>query len=276
MGEHFPDRHLEVGIAEQHMVSMAAGLALKNQIPFISTFGAFMSSRAKDQARVNDINQTNVKMVATHCGLSVGEDGPTHQAIDDMGSFLGFFNTHILEPADANQTDHIIRYIASHYGNFYVRMGRHKFDVILKEDGTPFYDEHYQFEYGKADVLREGTDVTVVASGSMVSFAVQVADKLKGEKSVEVIAISSLKSIDLDTLLPSLEKTGKLITIEDHNPYSGLASQINSVVAQEGLSVLINNMGVRQYQLSGTADQLYDEAGIGLVDIEKACRYLSN
>lgn len=272
MGAEFPNRHLEVGIAEQHMVSLAGGMSLHGYIPFTSTFGAFMSSRAKDQARVNDINQTNVKMVATHCGLSVGEDGPTHQAIDDMGSFLGFFNTHVLEPSDANQTDHIIRYIAGHYGNFYVRMGRHKFEVILKEDGTPFYDENYQFEYGKADVLREGSDVTVVASGSMVSFAVQVADKLKGEKSVEVIAISSLKSIDLDTLLPSLEKTGKLITIEDHNPYSGLASQVNSVVAQEGLSVIINNMGVRQYQLSGTADQLYDEAGIGPSALEAACR----
>ena len=272
MGKEFPERHIEVGIAEQHMVSLAGGMSFKDYIPFTSTFGAFMSSRAKDQARVNDINHANVKMVATHCGLSVGEDGPTHQAIDDMGSFVGFFNTHVLEPSDANQTDHIIRYIASHYGNFYVRMGRHKFEVILKEDGTPFYDENYKFEYGRADLLRSGSDVTVVAGGSMVNMAVQVVDKMKGEKSVEVIAISSMKSIDLDTLLPSLEKTGKLITIEDHNPYNGLASQVNSVVAQEGLSVMINNMGVRSYQLSGTASQLYDEAGIGPSDLEAAFR----
>jgi len=272
MGKEFPERHIEVGIAEQHMVSLAGGMSFKDYIPFTSTFGAFMSSRAKDQARVNDINCANVKMVATHCGLSVGEDGPTHQAIDDMGSFVGLFNTHVLEPSDANQTDHIIRYIASHYGNFYVRMGRHKFEVILKEDGTPFYDENYKFEYGKADLLRSGKGVTVVAGGSMVNVAVQVADSLKAEKSVEVIAVSSMKSIDLDTLLPSLEKTGKLITIEDHNPHNGLASQVNSVVAQEGLSVMINNMGVRAYQLSGTADQLYDAAGIGRGDLERACR----
>lgn len=271
MAKAFPERHLEVGIAEQHMVSLAGGMSLHGYIPFASTFGAFMSSRAKDQARVNDINRTNVKMVSTHCGLSVGEDGPTHQAIDDMGSFLGFFNTHVLEPADANQTDHIIRYIASHYGNFYVRMGRHKFEVILKEDGTPFYDESYEFEYGKADVLRQGDEVTLVVSGSMVNMAVTVADKLKTEKSVEVIAISSLKAIDLEILLPSLEKTGKLITLEDHNPYNGLASQVNSVIAQEGLSVMINNMAVREYQLSGDSLELYDEAGMGLEDIEKAC-----
>lgn len=272
MAKEFPERVLEVGIAEQHMVSMAGGMSLHGHIPFTSTFGAFLTSRAKDQARVNDINQTNVKMVATHCGLSVGEDGPTHQAIDDMGSMLGFFNTHVIEPSDANQTDHIIRYIASHFGNFYVRMGRHKFEVILKEDGTPFYDENYQFEYGKADTLRKGNDVTVVAGGSMVSIAVQVADKLKGEKEVEVIAVSSMKEIDLDCLIPSLQKTKKLITIEDHNPYSGLASQVNSVIAQEGLSVVINNLAVREYQLSGDSYELYDEAGIGANDLENACR----
>lgn len=272
MEKEFPERVLEVGIAEQHMVSMGGGLSLHGHIPFVSTFGAFMTSRAKDQARINDINRTNVKMVATHCGLSVGEDGPTHQAIDDMGSMLGFFNTFVLEPSDANHTDHIIRYIASHYGNFYVRMGRHKFEVILKEDGTPFYDENYKFEYGKADLLREGIDVTVVAGGSMVSIAVEVAGKLKGDKSVEVIAVSSLKDIDLDTLILSLKKTGKLITVEDHNPYSGLASQVNSVVAQEGLSVVINNLAVREYQLSGNSYELYDTADIGATDLENACK----
>jgi transketolase len=211
-------------------------------------------------------------MVATHCGLSVGEDGPTHQAIDDMGSFLGFFNTHVLEPADANQTDHIIRFVASHYGNFYVRMGRHKIPVILKTDGKPFYDEKYQFEYGKADLLRPGKDVTVIACGSMVSIAVDVADKLKSEISIEVIAVSALKQLDLDTLIPSLKKTGRLITLEDHNPYNGLATQVNSMVAQEGVTVAINNLAVRAYQLSGDVFELYEDAGIGVKNLEQACR----
>ena len=268
MGKQFPERVLEVGIAEQHMVSLAGGLSLAGFIPFASTFGAFMSSRAKDQARVNDINRTNVKMVATHCGLSVGEDGPTHQAIDDMGSFLGFFNTHVLEPADANQTDHIIRFIASHYGNFYVRMGRHTFEVILKEDGTPFYDENYKFEYGKADVLRKGDKVTVVAAGSMVSIALGVADKLKN---IDLLAMSAIKQIDKSALIASLKKTGKLITIEDHNPHNGWASQINKLIAEEGLSVKIRNMAVTEYQLSGKSMELYDTAHIGAKDLEKAC-----
>ena len=271
MGKEFPERVLEVGIAEQHMVSCAGGLSVSGFVPFASTFGAFMSSRAKDQARVNDINEANVKMVSTHCGLSVGEDGPTHQAIDDMGSFLGLFNTHVLEPADANQTDQIIRYVASHYGNFYVRMGRHKFDVILKEDGTLFYGEDYKFKYGKADLIRTGTDVTVVAAGSMVSIAVEVADKLKDKVSVEVLAMSALKKIDREALVNSLNKTGKLITIEDHNPHNGWASQINKVVAEEGLSIKIKNMAVEKYQLSGKPLELYDTAGIGPDDLEQIC-----
>ena len=268
MGKEFPERVLEVGIAEQHMVSMAGGMSLRNHIPFASTFGVFMSSRAKDQARLNDINRTNVKMVSTHCGLSVGEDGPTHQTVDDMGSFLGFFNTYVLEPADPNQTDHIIRYVASHYGNFYVRMGRHKFEVILKEDGTPFYDENYKFEYGKADHLRSGDAVTVVAGGSTVSFAVEVADKLKN---VDLLAMISIKKLDREALVASLKKTGKLITIEDHNPHSGWASQISRVVAEEGLSVKIKNLAVTEYQLSGKSMELYDIAGIGAEALEKAC-----
>lgn len=268
MGKEFPERHLEVGIAEQHMVSLAGGLSLAGFIPFASTFGAFMSSRAKDQARVNDINNTNVKMVSTHCGLSVGEDGPTHQAIDDMGSFLGMFNTQVLEPADANQTDRIIRYIGGYYGNFYVRMGRHKFEVILKEDGMPFYDDNYQFEYGKADHLRTGDAVTVVASGSMVSIAVNVADKLKN---IDLLAMSALKKIDRTALIESVKKTGKLITIEDHNPHNGWASQINKVIAEEGLSIKIKNLAVNEYQLSGTSAELYDVAGIGARSLEETC-----
>jgi transketolase len=272
MQKEFPERVFDVGIAEQHMVSFAGGLSLTEYIPFASTFGVFMSSRAKDQARLNDINRTNVKMVSTHCGLSVGEDGPTHQTLDDMGSFVGLFNTFVIEPADANQTDHIIRYIASHYGNFYVRMGRHEFEPILKEDGKPFYDEKYKFEYGKADLLRTGKQVTVIASGSMVKIAADVADKLKKEISVELIVVSSLKKIDTDVIIPSLQKTRRLITLEDHNPYNGLASQVDSVIAQEGLSVLINNMAVREYQLSGKPLELYDEAGIGPINLEKAIR----
>ncbi len=257
--EKLPQQHIECGIAEQHMISAAGGLSLDGFIPFASTFGAFMSSRAKDQARVNDINYTNVKMVATHCGLSVGEDGPTHQAIDDMGSFLGMFNTHIIEPACPNQTDEIIRYIASHYGNFYVRMGRHKFPIITKENGEIFYDENYQYQYGKCDRIREGAKITIAATGACVHEAL----KARGENpDIEIIAVSSIKQFD-ETLINSIKKTGKLLTVEDHNTHSGLGSQIARYLAQNNIhTTKFHMLGVEQYQLSGTAKELYHTAKI--------------
>jgi transketolase len=274
LAEEFPDRHIECGIAEQNMVSIAGGLAVAGLIPFCSTFGAFMSSRAKDQARVNDINKTNVKMVSTHCGLSVGEDGPTHQAIDDTGSFLGMFNTMTIEPADPNHTDRIIRFIASHYGNFYVRMGRHKIPAILTEDGKIFYDEKYVYEYGKCDVLREGKDITIAATGSMITEALAARERLKISKpdlSVEIVAVSSIKKFD-QTLINSVKKTRNLITVEDHNTFSGLGSQIARHLLKEGIKPdKFHTLGVSEYQLSGKPQELYALAGLNAEAIEKAC-----
>ncbi|MBI4232684.1 transketolase, partial [Candidatus Peregrinibacteria bacterium] len=270
--EELPERHFDCGIAEQHMVSMAGGLSLKELIPFVSTFGAFISSRAKDQARVNDINRTNLKMVATHCGLSVGEDGPTHQSIDDMGSFLGLLNTMIIEPVDPNQTDHIIRYIACHYGNFYVRMGRHKFPVITKKDGRIYFDQNYQFYYGKCDLIREGKDCTIIATGAMVSESLKAIEKFSSYDSnfsVELISASSIKKFD-ETLLKSVQKTKKIITVEDHNTYNGLGSQIALYLALKNIHVkLFKTIGVDHYQLSGKVEELYKAAKIDSEAISK-------
>ncbi len=265
-----PDQYIECGIAEQHMVSAAGGLSLTDKIPFASTFGAFISSRAKDQARVNDINHTNVKLVATHCGLSVGEDGPTHQAIDDAGSFLGFYKTMVIEPADANQCDRIIRYISSHYGNFYVRMGRHKFPVITKEDGTAFYDKDYSYKYGRSDVIREGSDITIAATGSMVTEALKAREMSDNPSRIEVVAVSSIKEFD-QTLTDSIKKTGKVITVEDHNSLSGLGGQLARHLAKEGIQVdSFKMIAPEEYQLSGKSMELYREAGIDAEAIKQA------
>ncbi len=265
-----PNRHIDVGIAEQHMVSLAGGLSLMGKVPFCSTFGAFMSSRAKDQARVNDINQTNVKMVATHCGLSVGEDGPTHQAIDDISSFLGFFHTEIIEPIDPNQTDRIIRYIAKTYGNFYVRMGRAKTPVIKKADGTPFYDENYEFKPGQADIIETGDKVTIVACGPMLAYAQKAIQELNLSGQIELIAVSSFRTLDTKTLATSLQKTGKLITIQDHNVNTGIGMLIDRLLAESGILAKRLHLGVKNYQLSGTADELYEKAGLGVNAIKEA------
>jgi len=271
-----PERHIEVGIAEQHMISMVGGLSLMGHIPFASTFGAFLTSRPKDQARVNDINYTNVKMVATHCGLSVGEDGPTHQAIDDKGIMAGHLNTMVIEPADPNQTDRIIRYVASHYGNFYVRMGRHKYNPIAKEDGTPFYDENYKYEYGKSDVIRQGTDITIAASGACVIEALKAYEELKEQGiSAEIVAVSVIKGFD-KTVEDSIKKTKKVIVVEDHNPHNGLAAGLSRRLLEEGVKPdVFKSLGVTKYQLSGKPLELYEEAGISSNNIIKTAKQIA-
>lgn len=270
--EKFPARHIECGIAEQHMISCAGGISLSGLIPFASTYGVFMTSRAKDQARVNDINETNVKMVATHCGLSVGEDGPTHQAIDDIGSMLGLHNTMIIEPSDPNQTDHIIRYVASHYGNFYVRIGRHKVPVLTKADGSPFFDAKYKYEYGRSDILRPGTDLTLCASGSMVSVALRALTELKythKKLSIELVIINSPKVFDT-TVIDSIQKTKKVLTLEDHNTHSGFGSQLAGHLLTKNIPIeKFEMMGVDEYQRSGTVEALYDSAKISSKFVQK-------
>ncbi len=268
----FPERHIECGIAEQFMVSAAGGISLRGMIPFASTFGAFMTSRAKDQARVNDVNETNVKMVSTHCGLSVGEDGPTHQVLDDINSFEGFFHTRILEPCDPNQTDKIIRFIASNYGNFYVRMGRAKTPVITKEDGSAFFGEGYEFEPGKADLIRKGNKATLVASGAMLAYAMKATEEFGGD--VEIICVSSYLPFDSMTIVESVKKTRKIITVQDHNLKTGLAKFVKEALFDADLIVPFKGLGVTSYQLSGTADELYENAGISKRHILEALKSL--
>ncbi len=261
-----PNQFIEFGIAEQNMVSVCGGLSLaefgggKNWVPFCSTFGAFMSSRAKDQARVNDINQCNVKMVSTHCGLSVGEDGPTHQTIDDMGSFLGFFNTGVCEPADPNHCDRIIRYVAGTLGNFYVRMGRAKLPVLTKENGDILFDKNYQYEYGRTDVLKAGDKMTIVATGAAVHEAQKAVELV--DIDAEIVIASSIKRFD-ETLRKSIEKTGKVLTVEDHNAKNGLGAAVALFCAEKGLILnYFKNVAVQKYELSASPAELYVSAKI--------------
>ncbi len=262
VAKELPEQFVEFGIAEQNMVSAAGGMSLMGKVPFASTFGAFISSRAKDQARVNDINECNTKLVATHCGLSVGEDGPTHQAIDDAGSFLGMFNTGVIEPADPNHCDRIIRYIASHWGNFYVRMGRAKLPVLTDENGNEFFAGNYEYTYGRCDLLRSGTEITIVASGPCVHEALKARENFAHPEKVEIVIVSSIKKFD-QTLRNSLRKTGQFMTIEDHNPYSGLAAAVSKLVLDEQIPAKkIAELGVTAYELSGKPTELYHHAKI--------------
>jgi len=261
-----PEQFIEFGICEQNMVSACGGLSLADFVPFCSTFGAFLSSRAKDQARMNDLNRTNVKMVATHCGLSVGEDGPTHQAIDDAGSFLGMFNTGVCEPADPNHCDRIIRFVASRWGNFYVRMGRAKLPVLLDERGEPFFGKNYVYEYGKCDILKKGEKCTIVAIGATVHEAKKAVENSGAD--AEIVIASSIKKFD-ENLKKSIQKTRRVVVCEDHCSKSGLGAGVALFCAENGLKFdFFRSVAVEKYQLSGKPDELYEASGIDASGIE--------
>ncbi len=268
--EHYPSRHLESGIAEQLMVSLAGGISLCGYVPFPTTYAVFMGARARDQARVNDVNSTGVKMVGTHAGLSVGEDGPTHQAIDDFGAMMGFFNTRLLEPADPNQADRLVRYMASHRGNFYLRMGRPKLPVLTDLRGQPFYARAYRYRYGRADLLRRGRGLSVFAIGGTVHQALRAWEALSARgKPFDLIAVSSPRDFDA-TVLSALRRNALALTIEDHNPDCGLQSQLALLIQKKQLPVkLVGGLGVRSYQQSGNWRQLYAKAGLDRDNIVK-------
>jgi len=267
IAQELPEQHVEVGIAEQNLVSCSGGLSLAGYVPFCSTFAAFMGSRAKDQARLNDINRCNVKMVATHAGLSAGPDGPTHQAIEDAGSFLGMFNTNICEPADPNHCDRIIRYVGTHYGNFYVRMGRHKLPVLTKENGDIFFDAEYKYEYGKCEILRSAEKncnekIVIVAIGGTAAEALSAREQSDKKQHIEIVIVSSIKQFD-ETLLNSLKTAKHIITVEDHNSKTGLATAIKTLCFDNNISVeKFDVCAVDAYEMSGNDRELYKSAGI--------------
>ena len=251
-----PNQHFEVGIAEQFMVAAAGGLSLAGVIPFASTFGVFMTSRARGQARLNDINETNVKMVSTHCGLSLGEDGPTHQALDDFASMESLFNTTVIEPADPNQTDHVIRYIAKTKGNFYVRLGRHKYPVLTDKNQNPIFNDSYLFDPLKPTCVQKGDKLTVLTLGS-TSFEAQQAC-LNYSDQVEFLITPTLNSAKSKEVLDSLKKTKNLLIIQDHNSGAGLATFLAPYLLEN--SIVLENfksLGVEKYQLSGKQKDLY-------------------
>ncbi len=272
--KHSPSAYIEAGIQEHHAATMAGGMASVGLVPFFSTFGAFAVSEVYNQNRLNDFNHASVKVVATHVGLDVGEDGPTHQCIDYLGLFRNYFRSSVFMPADPNQTDRIIRYIATEPGNVFVGMGRSKTSVITKEDGTEFFDKDYVFQAGKADWLREGTDACVICYGAVVP-AVMEAHTLLGEAghSVAVLNMASLSPIDRDAVLKAAD-CGRILTVEDHHIETGLGSMVGTILAEAGMSINFQRAGVKHYGGSGKPAELYASQGLDAASIADSVKQM--
>ena len=258
----FPDRHIDCGIAECNMMGIAAGMATMGKIPFVSTFAMFAAGRAYEQIR-NSIGYPglNVKVAATHAGISVGEDGASHQCNEDIALMRSIPGMVVINPADDIEAKAAVKAAFMHKGPVYLRFGRLAVPVLFEE-------ENYQFEIGKGILLKEGKDITIVATGLCVSGALEAAKRLEKEGiSVEVINIHTIKPIDKDIIVSSVKKTGKIVTVEEHSIIGGLGSAVSEVLSELHPTKLLR-IGVNDtYGESGPAVELlkkYELDGEGI------------
>jgi len=259
--DNFPERFFQAGIAEANMMGVAAGLALGGKIPFTGTFANFSTGRVYDQIRQSiAYSDSNVKICASHAGLTLGEDGATHQILEDIGMMKMLPNMTVIVPADFNQTKQATIAIADYEGPVYLRFGRPVMPIFVKPDA--------KFEIGKADVLIEGTDVTIVACGHMVWKSIEAARILEEKGiSVELINMHTIKPLDETTLLKSLNKTKCVVTAEEHMMAGGLGESVAQVITKNLLVpqefVAVND----SFGESGTPMELMTKYNIDTADI---------
>lgn len=254
----YPQRFFNVGIAEQNLLSVAAGMAKTGLIPFASTFGAFAAMRACEQLRTDICYQNlNVKIIGTHSGLSFGAAGTTHHVTEDIAILRSFANLVVMCPADGLEAAYCVEAAYQHEGPVYIRLNR-GFDQIVYRGEIPGW------EFGKANVLREGTDLTFIATGSGVWRALQAAEILSQEDglSVRVLDIHTLKPLDEETIAQAITETRRIITVEDHNIIGGLGSAVADVGATTRKGYVLKKLGIPdEYSVIGQPEDLYSYYG---------------
>lgn len=255
-GKEFPERFFNMGIAEQDMIATAAGLASQGKIPFASTFAMFATGRTYDQIR-NSIcyPRFNVKIVATHGGITVGEDGASHQALEDVALMRGLPNMTVIVPADCKECEEVIKYAASHKGPMYIRIARTNVPDI--------FDENYKFDLNKAKILKQGKDVTIVTNGETLAEVIDCAKILeKSGIDAQIIHMPVVKPLDNDTILEEAKKTNFVVTVENHSVIGGLGSAVCEVLS-ENMPTPVYRIGINdEFGQSGEQRQLMDFYGL--------------
>ena len=262
----FPDRFFNMGVSEQDMMSTAAGLATGGKTAFASSFAIFATGRAWEQVRQSICYpKLNVKVVSTHGGITVGPDGPSHHATEDIAVMRAIPNQTVIVPADAYETAAAVKWAASYKGPVYIRLTREKFPVI--------FDKNKSFEAGRSDSLRKGTDATIIACGLMTHMAMEAAQLLEKEgSSVGVINMASIKPIDRDAIIAAANESGAIVTAEEHSVLGGLGGAVAEVTA-ESAPVPVIRVGVQdRFATSGDADGLLKTCGLTAKDIASAVK----
>jgi transketolase len=255
--EEFPEHFFQAGVQEHNTATVAGALSTQGVVVFFADFGVFGLDETYNQHRLNDINQTNLKVVVTHCGVDVGPDGKTHHCLDYLALPRNLYSFKAIIPADPNQTDRAVRFAASNPGNFTICMGRSKLPIITDEAGQPFFGNGYEFHYGKADIIRDGEQAAIITMGSMVHRAVEAFEKLKKAGClVSIINMACPLHPDLEAIKKAV-KTGLIVTYEDHNVHSGLGALVAQVIAENGWSVRFKKLGVPHYAPSGESKDLF-------------------
>ena len=262
----FPDRFFNIGIAEQDMIGTAAGLAIGGKLPFASTFAVFATGRAWEQVRQSVCYPNlNVKIVASHAGITVGEDGGSHQSVEDIAVMRVLPNMTVIVPADGPETMQAIEAVAEYKGPCYVRVGRNKVPTLFGED--------YKFKIGKAHVFHEGGDAAIIATGIMVAEALTARDLLKAEGiDAGVINMSTIKPLDADAVIAAAKRCGAIVTAEEHSIIGGLGGAVAEVIA-ESAPVPMKRIGVKDlFGTSGDQEGLLKHYGMSASDIVAAVK----
>ncbi|HDQ93627.1 MAG TPA: transketolase, partial [Synergistetes bacterium] len=252
-----PGWFIETGIQEHATATVSGAASAAGVVSLWADFGMFGLAEVYNQQRLNDINGTGLKLVLTHVGLDVGEDGKTHQSIDYTGLLRNTFGWRLLVPADPDQADRMTRWALSEPGNICLAMGRNKIPIVLDENGKPFFGEDYVFRYGAFDVIRRGTDAAIIAVGHMVSRALKAWEILKSRGvSVSVYHAGCPLHLDRETLSEAAS-TGRVVTFEDHHAGSGLGSLVASTLMESGCACELRTLGVTKYGESGSSVDVF-------------------
>lgn len=263
-----PERFFNIGIAEADMIGTAAGFATCGKIPFASTFAIFATGRAYEQIR-NSVAypKLNVKIAATHAGITVGEDGATHQSIEDISLMRSIPNMVVINPSDDVETIAAVLAAAEYKGPVYIRLGRMPVPTI--------HDDNYKFQLGKGEIIRSGKDVAIIATGITVSMAIEAAQELKKDGiEAEVINIHTIKPIDKDLIIKEAKKTGRIVTVEEHSIIGGLGSAVCEILSQEH-PTKVKMIGINDiFGQSGKPKELLEYYGLTPANIIKTAKAL--
>jgi transketolase len=254
----FPNRYFQIGIAEQNMVGIAAGLALEGKIPVVNSFAAFIAMRACEQVRTDvAYPNLNVKFVVSHAGLSAGSAGPTHHTIEDIAIMRSIPNMTVLVPGDMKETEQVIDAALEHNGPVYVRNSAIDVEEI--------YNEENKFKFGKATLLKDGNDATIITTGTLMNEGVKAVDTLKKDHGINVrlLQMASIKPIDVIALKKAANETGLLITVEEHNIIGGLGSAVSEVISEIGSTKVIR-LGINDHfcEIVGSPAYLFNQINL--------------